>query len=235
MTQCCEPHLHAGLAVVALAGRGQWQYALEGGPWLDLAVAHHGQALLLRECDSVRFVPRPGWSGSVKLTYHAWDQTTAQAGEVVNLSPRNATGGSTAFSKASASATTTLAPPPVEPGRIIDPWVDAPTAAELVGDALAVVRLAGEGTWQFSLDNGRSWRDFGPVYHGRARLLRGSDRLRFLPRRGAAGRVALTGRLWDGRGGSAGETVSLAARDSHGDGTPFSECVQTRTWYLGER
>jgi hypothetical protein len=97
-----------------------------------------------------------------------------------------------------------------------------------------VVRLAGEGRWQFSLDDGRTWRDFGAVYHGRAWLLRGSDRVRFKPRRGAAGNVVLSGRLWDGHGGSAGQTVSLGSCRSYGDGTPFGAFVQTCAWQIGD-
>jgi hypothetical protein len=236
---CCEPDLTAGVAVVGVAGRGQWQYSLDAGAtWLDLSEPHHTRALLLGERDVLRFVPRPGWSGPIKLTYHAWDQSTGQAGAVVNLSARNAVGGSTAFSKATACAAGNVvapAAPERQPDPTIDPWTAAPTLGELVGGALAVVRLEGQGTWQFSLDDGRTWSDFGPVYHGRARLLRAGDRVRFLPRRDGAGKVALAGRPWDGRGAGSGETLSLAAKRSYGEGTPFADSVRTRTWRLSER
>ncbi len=237
--ECGEPGLQAGMAVVGLAGRGQWQFALGEGAWQNLPPARPGRAVLLRHGDRVRFVARPGWSGAARLTYHAWDQTTGQAGEAVDLTPREATGGGTAFSRTTATAAAILvAPPAAQPAqaaRVFDPWEQAPTVAELVGGPLAVVRAEGEGRWQFSLDGGRSWSDFGTVYHGRARLLRGGDCVRFLPRRGAAGKVLLGGRAWDGTSDAAGATVSLAAHASHGDGTPFAGVVQTRTWFLGGR
>jgi hypothetical protein len=235
LATCCEPALQAGVAVVAASGRGTWQFSRDGGTtWTELGDVSHSQARLLAPDDSLRFVPRPGWSGAVKLTYRAWDRTTGQPGEVVNLSPRSATGGATAFSRATAQAVTTVAAPLVQLGGAVEPWAGTPTVAELVGDGLAVVRLAGEGKWQFSLDDGRTWRDFGAVYHGRAWLLRGGDRVRFKPRRGASGNVVLSGRLWDGHGGSPGQTVALGNRRSYGDGTPFGELVQTCTWQLGD-
>ena len=46
-------------------------------------------------------------------------------------------------------------PPPMT--TAVDPCQDEPTLGELVGDALAVVRLEGEGSWQYSLDDGRTW------------------------------------------------------------------------------
>jgi hypothetical protein len=96
-----------------------------------------------------------------------------------------------------------------------------------------VVRLEGAGTWQLSLDDGRTWHDFGPAYHGRARLLRGGDRVRFVPGPGGSGKVVLAARPWDGTGGAAGGTANLAGRGATGQGTPFGGFVLTRTWRLG--
>src|SRR5262249_56742105 len=68
-----------------------------------------------------------------------------------------------------------------------------PRVAGLVGAAVpgpvagvAVVGLPGGpgGVWQFSTDGGRHWTDFGTVYHGKARLLRAADRVRFVARAG---------------------------------------------------
>jgi hypothetical protein len=235
LARCREPGFQAGLAVVGATGRGQWQYSLDGGAnWLDLGDVHHGQSRLLGDRDLLRFVPQQSWSGAVKLTYHAWDQTTGNPGEVASLTSRTATGGLTAFSRTSASATTTLAPPPFDPGKPVEPWADTPTVGELFGEAVAVVRVTGPGTWQFSLDDGRTWRDFGPVYHGRARLLRPCDRVRFRRRRGAAGKVVFAGRPWDGRGGSPGATAGLAGHGSHGKGTCFGAFVRSRNWEIEE-
>jgi hypothetical protein len=234
---CCEPDLHAGLAIIGVSGRGHWHYSLDGGvSWLDLSEVHHARAVLLRHQDRLRFVPRAGWSGSVKLIYHAWDQTTGEAGTPANLAHRNASGGTTAFSKAIATAVLSIAPPPPQPVSDVEPWTAMPTLAEVMGTGLAVVRVVGAGTWQFSTDDGRSWHCFGSVYHGRARLLRQGDRVRFVPRRsgGGEGKVILSGRPWGGYGGNAGETISLGARRSYGEGTPFGEFVKTRTWHLDD-
>jgi hypothetical protein len=229
--RCCEPDLHAGMAIIGVAGRGQWHYSLNGVDWYDLAEVQPAGALLLRDRDHLRFTPRPGSSGTVKLTYHAWDQSTGQAGAAVDLSSAEAVGGATAFSKSPACATTVIAPPVREVNHRVTPWSDAPTLAEAMGGPLAVVRVVGPGTWQYSLDDGRTWNDFTSVYHGRARLLGAEDRVRFLPRPGASGKVILSGRPWDGDGVT-GETISLAARRSYGEGTPFGDAVQTRTWHL---
>ena len=229
--RCHEPDQPAGLALVAVAGRGKWYCSLDGlRTWLELAPLRPGQARLLGPDDGLRFVPRPGWSGTVKVGYRAWDGSTGQPGDVVDLSGDDAIGGTTAFSVATAVALLHL-PPPLT-AATVDPCREEPTLAELIGDGFAVVRLEGEGSWQYSLDDGRTWRPFGTVYHGRAHLLRAADRVRFLPRRGATGKVLLAGRAWDGRGGAPGGMISLAARSSHGDGTPFGEFVQTRTWWL---
>lgn len=220
----------AGLAVVAAQGVGEWHYSL-GGAWLDLADVRHGHALLLGPDDLLRFTPRPGWSGAARLSYRAWDQSDGARGGRADLSSRGHVGGATAFSQSVMTAELLVeAPAEALPPTAAEPWAGCPSAAELAGGGLAVVRLVGEGAWQYSLDGGASWRDFGPVYHGRARLLRGGDRVRFLPRAGWSGRVALAGRAWDGRG-EAGGAANLASRPACGDGTPFGAAVLTRAWY----
>jgi hypothetical protein len=228
---CHEKDVAPGLAVVALAGRGAWHYSLdEGQTWRDLKEAHHASAVPLRAADLIRFTPRPGWAGTVKLTYRAWDGSQGAVGEAINLAPRDSVGSSTAFSRQAASATGQVLPqlPDLPP---VDPWHGGLTMADLFGGAGAVVRLEGPGEWQFSTD-GRSWQEFGKVYHGRARLLRATDRVRFVPRRGATGKVILAARSWEGRGASA--TANLASSASCGGDTPFGEFVQTRTWRLSE-
>jgi hypothetical protein len=154
-----------------------------------------------------------------------------QAGSLPNVSETDsvASGATETYVETRAS----FEVPPFEPGPAC-PWVGAPRVAELLGTGMAVVRIAGEGRWQFSLDDGRTWRDLGPVYHGRARLLRPGDRLRFRPRKGAEGVVVLAGRPWDGQLGKAGATISLARHGSHGKGTAFADFVRSRTWELGD-
>jgi hypothetical protein len=58
-----------------------------------------------------------------------------------------------------------------------------------------------------------------------------ADRVRFVPRPGARGKVVLGVRAWDGVG-QAGATVSLATASSVGDRSPFGDAVVTLTWRL---
>jgi hypothetical protein len=163
------------------------------------------------------------------------DYKNTEVASINSMNPgtKEAAGAMNPIAGASASAAKSVESPSFEPGPAC-PWTGAPTVAELLGEGIAVVRIAGQGRWQYSIDDGRTWHDFGPVYHGRARLLRGSDRVRFRPGKGASGKVVLSGRVWDEQSGKAGETMSLARRSSHGDATPFSQRVRTRIWELGD-
>jgi len=222
-----------GLAVVGISGKGQWQYTLDGVRWLALEGVGNQTALLLGPASAIRFIPLPGWAGVVRLTYRAWDRSTGRQGDRIDLSNRQTVGGQTAFSKDGVSATTTVVPPtPEATPVVVEPWQGEPTVAELVGSAAAIVRLEGAGSWQFSLDGGRSWNDCGSVYHGRALLLRGTDRVRFLPRRDGLGKVILGGRPWNGTGGLPGGHVNLAGRSVIGPGTPYAGFLNTRNWRL---
>lgn len=222
----------AGIAVVGLSGQGVWQASGDQGQtWHDLSDARHGAAVLLAADDQVRFRPQPGWAGTARLTYRAWDQSEGCAGDVVNLAPRHACGGATAFSRQVESAAETIAPLLLTPAAPPAPWRGGLTVGELAGGGLALVRLEGDGVWQCSLNDGASWSDLRSVYHGRARLLGRGDRLRFLPR-GDAGRVGLTARAWDESQGCAGDVVNLASHGAAGAGTPFATPTRTFSWRL---
>ncbi|MFO0844640.1 MAG: cadherin-like domain-containing protein [Gemmataceae bacterium] len=228
-----EPDLEPGLALTGATGRGQWEYSLDGGAsWQPVGEVESTHPFLLGPSDRFRFVPRPGWSGRVQLTYRAWDRSAGEAGARVDLAGPEACGGATAFSEAAVTLSATLGPPAAR-RPVTEPWREPLSAEGLVGAAAAVVRVEGDGVWQFSLDGGRSWQDFGDVFHGRARLLRDQDRVRFLPRRGAWGKVAISARPWDGAAFAAGEVVNLAGHRAVGDGTAFGEVALTRAWRLG--
>ncbi|MFO0927523.1 MAG: cadherin-like domain-containing protein [Gemmataceae bacterium] len=227
-----NPDEEPGLAVVAAAGGGAWEVSDDGHAWRELVDVRHSAAALLGPDERVRFVPRPGWSGTARLTYRAWDRRDGEPGRRVNLAPRHASGGSTAFSRQVETVVVTVAPPAERQARQeVLPWHAEPTVHDLFGGPVAVVRLDGEGVWQYSPDGGQ-WTDFGAVYHGRARLLGGGDRVRFLPRPGGGGRVVLAARPWSADEAAAGATVDLAAHRATGAGTAFGEAVHTRTWRL---
>ena len=225
-----QPGVEPGMAVVGASGRGEWAYAADGETWRPMGEVHPGNALLLEPICEIRFVPVAGWSGHARLSYRAWDRSRHEAGLRVDLSPLDAVGGATAFSGEVTVAAAIIRASAGEGG--VEPWLGQPTAQELVGGGAAVIRLDGPGVWQFSLDGGKTWLDFVSVFHGKALLLRAEDRVRFLPNKAASGKVQLGARLWDGRDGAAGEAVNLSRHGATGDGTPFGECVQTRTWRL---
>jgi hypothetical protein len=84
---------------------------------------------------------------------------------------------------------------------------------------IAVTALSGAGVWQYSLNNGASWIDFGAVSTTAARLLRATDKVRFIPTANSNGIASLTFVAWDQTFGTAG---ALADASTRGGATPFS-------------
>ncbi|MCJ1886616.1 DUF4347 domain-containing protein [Pseudomonas sp. LA21] len=99
-----------GIAITGLGtGIGTWQYSTNGGAsWQDIGPVADNAALLLRSTDRVRFVP-DGVHGTIAtLTYHAWDQTGATAGQQGTKMDASVTGGSSAFSIGSNTGSLTV-------------------------------------------------------------------------------------------------------------------------------
>ncbi|MFN5929386.1 MAG: LamG-like jellyroll fold domain-containing protein, partial [Roseiflexaceae bacterium] len=99
-----------GMAIVGVDNSdGEWQYTLNGGStWNTIITASDFAAILLAGNNAnhkVRFVPDPNYFGTSTLTFRAWDQTSRTAGSVVAV---GSSGGSTAFSANTASATLTI-------------------------------------------------------------------------------------------------------------------------------
>ncbi len=99
-----------GIAVTGLAsGNGTWQYSTNGGAsWDNIGNVSDGSALLLRAADRVRFVPDGVNGTTASLTYRAWDQTGATAGQHGTKVDATATGGSTPFSTGTDTASITV-------------------------------------------------------------------------------------------------------------------------------
>jgi hypothetical protein len=113
------------------------------------------------------------------------------------------------------------------PGQRTDSFLDAtdPDAGALKGIAVIGLGNAEGGTWYYSLD-GSSWTAFGSVSSSAARLLRGSDQVRFIPALNANGTATITYHAWDQTTGTAGATVSLTP-GSTGGTTAYSTGIQT--------
>ncbi|WP_374669113.1 Ig-like domain-containing protein, partial [Ramlibacter sp.] len=115
-----------GVAVVGADNtNGTWQYTLDGTTWSNVGSASDAAALLLAaDAQSrLRFVPAANYHGSSTVTLRAWDRSSGTAGQVVSVA---ATGGSTAFSVATATSTITVTP--VDDASII--VADSATVAE---------------------------------------------------------------------------------------------------------
>ncbi len=99
-----------GFAVIeAASANGTWQYLADGGSsWLPFTGVSNESAVLLNTGARIRFVPNPGFSGSVSFTFRAWDQTSGSNGETgVNVSGEK-NGGKTAFSTATETVALTV-------------------------------------------------------------------------------------------------------------------------------
>src|SRR5262249_57943305 len=95
------------------------------------------------------------------------------------------------------------------------------------GIAVTALTGADRGAWQFSLDDGTTWTNFGAVSARAARLLSGSDRIRFVPTAGFVGGVTLQGNAWDGSTGSDGGIANLSGKNKTGGKRAFSTTLLT--------
>jgi uncharacterized delta-60 repeat protein len=128
------------IAITALnTSLGTWQYSLDGGfNWLTIRAdlinsSANELALLLGSNDQIRLLPFGDLNGALSdaITFRAWDQSSGTAGQYVVIPP-GGTGGSSAFSSASDTASLT-----------VTPVNDAPTFAPLTGSGWVAADLGG--------------------------------------------------------------------------------------------
>ncbi|MEC4766724.1 DUF4347 domain-containing protein [Halomonas sp. CUBES01] len=93
-----------GIAVTGTTGDGTWQYSLDGTDWTDFGAVSSSESLLLDGATEVRFNPIQG--GNANFSFRAWDQTTGSASlkNARSTADTTTSGGTTAFSSATASA-----------------------------------------------------------------------------------------------------------------------------------
>ncbi|MCM8535508.1 MAG: hypothetical protein NE334_06190 [Lentisphaeraceae bacterium] len=90
-----------GIAITAIDNsNGSWQYNT-GASWQNIGAVAEGNALHLDADDRLRFVPDTDYVGSATIDFRAWDTTTGASGSYLNIA---ATGGTTAYSSSSSSA-----------------------------------------------------------------------------------------------------------------------------------
>jgi hypothetical protein len=249
--QDANPSTPVGIAVVGLTGTasGVWQYSTTNGTsWTNIsATLSTKTALLLSSNDLLRFVPKSGFAGVVKLTALAWDGSSGSDGHPVNLSGTGSIGGTTAFSAATLSATcavntatslsttaVTLAAvnenvtsPTVTASILLTKagWSDAD--GKTVPAGIAIVGDSGPGTWQFF--NGATWTALpSTLSNTLALLLPSTGQLRFQPSNTLPattnGTATLTFLAWDQTQGAAGKTFAISAT---GGATAFSTTAAT--------
>ncbi|MFO0928661.1 MAG: tandem-95 repeat protein [Gemmataceae bacterium] len=225
-----DPGDVVGVAVIAMTGKGVWEYAASaGGPWRAFGTLAPGRTRLLAPTTCIRFRPEAGFRGVATLSYRAWDGTAGQAGAEVAVAR---VGSALSIQAATATVAVNVAPVLDDttvgtlPAQVEDIPVRAgyPVAQLLgrtVAAGVAVTELTGttNGRWEFSLDGGRTWRPFGNPLTSAARLLRATDRLRFLAGANFHGTVALTFHACDRSAGSAGGVADVSQM---GGATPFS-------------
>jgi hypothetical protein len=228
-------------------GAGTWQYELPGGVWQNVpATLSDASVLLLPNKALLRFNPIVNHAGAATLSWDAWDGTQGTSGTAGFAIA--GTGGATAFSSTSATATLTITPSqhppawsggrgaaltPVLPGNsnpvgdtvasIFGAYFEAPGAS--VGIAVSGVSGTKNGQWQYSTDGGASWINLPSVSPSQVLLLSATDRIRFKPNAGFLGRVTLTAYAWDG-GGGPGNTHGKTVRPH---GSDFSNTALSAT------
>jgi hypothetical protein len=225
---------------------GAWQFSTNGGTtWQNFGNPTENQARLLNPDHKIRFLPNAGYLGNASFTFRAWDRTNGTAGQTFDAT---ANGGTTPFSAETRTATiTTTNTAPVlnisgNPTlnsishNIADQSNLGKTVAELVIDGSitdtdgAVEQIAvtsvddSNGTWQYSLDNGQTWVNFGLVDTKQARLLESNHRIRFVPNQNFVGEATFTYKAWDGSNG-VGDLVADVTNS--GEQTPFSINTET--------
>lgn len=111
-------------------------------------------------------------------------------------------------------------------GAVTSTTITDEDAGDEVG-GIAIVGLTGQGTWEYSLDDGATFQGVGDVSESEALLLPKTAQLRYTPDAQHGETPTITYRAWD-RSGSheAGAKVDTT---TNGDATPFSTATDTAT------
>ncbi|NML24397.1 cadherin domain-containing protein [Zoogloea dura] len=238
-----------GMALTGTTGNGTWQYSTDLATWHDVGAVSGSNALLLSDTSWLRYVGDGANAESPTIQFRAWDMssgTTSTNAAPSYVSP-DAGGGTSAFSSQTANGFTVItgvndAPvltpaSPVLAGISEDQTSNGgQTVASILGasvtdvddgaqQGIAVVATTdGNGSWQFSTNDGASWSAVGVVSDGNALLLRAEDKIRFVPDGLNSTSASISYRAWDQSSGAAG---SKADSSSNGGTTAFSVATDT--------
>ena len=245
----------SGIAVVeASNSNGKWQYSFDRRIWNDLSTTSDESARLLPANSYVRFVPSINFNGTVRLGFHAWDQTQGNPGRTFDISAGYKRGGSTAFSSDLRYSNLIIRPlndapvwnartPPLLEGIDINEFDNPGTrVSRVIKDVIDVDARSRKGIaiinadrtngwWQYQLIGGE-WTNF-TASSNTARLLPSNSRFRFVPNPGFVGTVSLEYRVWDQTQGRAGGTYSIPSLERVGGTTAFSLRYHESTLSVG--
>lgn len=211
--------LAKGIAITRVSARnGVWQYRTStAGTFIDLKSASATRGLLLDPNAEIRFMPTANATvsfggfdykvidDSITFTSGTFKATTTTAFSSVvetgtfstgNTSPTFKTGIDPKFPNTKLMLKPTVHMVSALLGRMTD------TVGFLKG--IAITGITGTGTWEFSLDAGKTWQAIGDVSTNRL-LLRSTDRLRFTPM--SVGTASLSFAAWDQTTGAAGDRL----------------------------
>ncbi|MGM3159355.1 DUF4347 domain-containing protein [Dickeya undicola] len=240
----------SGIALTALAGNGTWQYSTDSGAnWFNVGTVSGSSALLLSATAQIRYVPDSANGETATFSFRAWDQTsgTATNGATKGLADTSTTGGSSAFSTNSAQASLTVSSvndaPTLSSGTTVtltttteDVASSSTAVSSLLSSAgyadvdsgavsgIALTALTGNGTWQYSTDNGANWFSVGTVSSSSALLLSATAQIRYMPDSANGETATFSFRAWDQTSGTAtsGATKGLADTSTTGGSSAFS-------------
>ncbi len=99
--------------------------------------------------------------------------------------------------------------------------ISDPDTGAVIG-GIAVTGTTGNGTWQYSLDNGTTFTAVGTLSGTTALLLPNNAELRYIPDGKNGETASITYRAWDTTGGASGITVDLAQAGLVGGAGPYS-------------
>jgi hypothetical protein len=229
-----------GIAINGISGPGTWEYAVSGSTFTPITSVSDSAAILLPATATLEFIPALHQSGVATISYRAWDTTQGTAGKPFAIA---ATGGSTAFSSSTATASLTIvhvnhAPTWTGTTALLTPVLPnnsnpaGDTVASVFGPlfsdidggttpGIAITGLTGttSGTWQYLLASGGGWINIGSVSASHALLLSGNDLIRFVPNAGFLGAVTLTASAWDGSNGLTDGTFATTSGKTGGTNT----------------
>ncbi|MEM7475384.1 MAG: Ig-like domain-containing protein [Planctomycetota bacterium] len=203
-------------------------YDSEADSWLDV------QAEGVYAPDSLQFVPLQDKVGSVDFQFRVVDSGDASQQGAINEDPLNRNMTITIENTNDSPSLTES--PPIEFTQLTENQTDNAgdsVVAVILNNmadidpnwlyGIAVQGLDGQdGEWLYSTNQGVNWAPIGEVSETSALLLRGHDRIKYIPNEEHATEPTLTIRAWDQTGATANQYGTKQPVVGLGPGSPYS-------------